>query len=109
LTDFTVIFGDPGVNISSLSNMSDFTNLHCIYMYGNTELTSLNISGCSALDSLYLETTGLNAAAIDQIYIDLDSAVDHAGTMAVAAIATSASSSARTSLISKGWTGIQTP
>jgi hypothetical protein len=108
LTHFTVLFGDPGVNISSISNLSGFTALRSIYAYGNSELTHLDISGCAALESLYLESTGLSTAEMDQIYIDLNAAVDHAGTIAPRP-STSASSAARTALIAKGWTGVATP
>ena len=116
------------VNVNNLTTIdySSNTNLERLFC-DNNSLTSINLLGCTSLVNLraynntsltsitrmnnftsiiYLDisNTNLSSADKDLVYIDLNSNGQSNGVLIIDTGRTSASNSARSSLISKGWT-----
>jgi len=118
---------DIVVNVNSLTTISYGSNTSLEKLYcDNNSLTSIDLLGCTSLDLLRaynntsltsvtrmsnfssmlfldLTNTNLSSANKDLVYIDLDNNGLSNGTLKMDLGRTSASNSARTSLIFKGW------
>ena len=103
-------FGSAAANVSHISGLTDFANLNYIYVFQNTDLVDMVVTGLAELRQMHLNSTGLTPAVFDQIILDMDAAIPGPVTganMYGNLTRTSASDAARQSLIDKGfvWNG----
>ena len=94
--------------VSSLSGLSNFANLCCIYAISNSSLTNLSLAGCHSLNQIYLNATGATATTVDQWLIELDQATGNGNYSHIIAdfyypVRTTASAQAYTNLVLKSW------
>ena len=86
-------------------NLLGCTSLYFLRAYSNTSLTSITrMNNFTSITYLDITNTNLSSADKDLVYIDLDSNGQSNGILKIDTGRTSASNSARSSLISKGWT-----
>jgi hypothetical protein len=90
---------------NSLATVSVSNNTNLTYLaVNNTIITVLDISTNSLLTNLYVQNTSLSSSEVDDIYVQLDTNGLSNGDLEIDDIRTSASDTARTNLITKGWT-----
>jgi len=58
-------------NLPSL-NLSGFSNLFLVDAWGNDNMTTINITGCSSLIELYLDSCALTQQSVDHVLAELD-------------------------------------
>ena len=84
-------------------NISANTLLTSVQCYSNS-ITTLNISANPLLTTLLCYYNNMSPLVTDQIYIDLDANGQSNGTLHIRNNRTSASDTARATLVSRGWT-----
>ena len=90
--------------ITSL-DVTSLTNLYLLQVYNNPLITSLDVTGLTNLSYLNTQNSSLNSSDVDGLLIELSNNGHTNGYFNDGNIArTSASDSAYTDLISKGWT-----
>lgn len=111
-----------GIDVSGLSNLywldvdqcdlpsldvSGLSSLFYLDAWGNTNMTSLDITGCSTLVNLYADSCALTEASVNAILIELDQQGNNGGEVDLSngtnAAPTGLGIAAVTSLESKGW------
>ena len=91
-------------NLLTSIDLEGCTPLRLLRAYNNTSLTSVTrMNNFSLMTYLDLTNTNLSSADKDLIYIDLNNNGKSNGTLKMDTGRTSASDSARTSLVNKGW------
>ena len=91
-------------NLTSI-DLQGCTSLSFLRAYNNTSLTSLTrMNNFTSLNYLDISNTNLSSANKDLVYIDLNNNGQSNGILRIDIGRTSASNSARASLIFKGWT-----
>jgi hypothetical protein len=91
---------NPSLPTVDISNNTALT----YFAVNSTIITSLDISSNVLLTNLYVQITSLSSSEVDELYIQLDSNGLSNGVFFVDDIRTSASNTARSNLITKGWT-----
>tara|TARA_R110000796_G_scaffold80035_1_gene177281 strand:- start:24 stop:1142 length:1119 start_codon:yes stop_codon:yes gene_type:complete len=91
-------------NLLTSIDLEGCTPLRLLRAYNNTSLTSVTrMNNFSLMTYLDLTNTNLSSANKDLVYIDLNNNGKSNGTLKMDTGRTSASDSARTSLVNKGW------
>lgn len=111
-----------GIDVSGLSNLywldvdqcdlpsldvSGLSSLYFLDAWGNTNMTSLDITGCSDLVNLYADSCALTEASVNAILIELDQQGNNGGEVDLQygtnAAPTGLGAAAVLSLQGKGW------
>ena len=99
--------GFTNQGIQAVYNASNFPALATLYLYQES-LGELSLAGCTNLTQLHLADNPVSTATCDQWFLDLDAAVPGPVTNAdffyPASLPSSASATARSNLVTKGYT-----